>query len=76
MSNHPSDPGHGDTPAAWTTVTALMVAAAVGTLAIWLDNNVALLSVAGVLTVGAFVAGYILVKLGYGKNGVNLKSKH
>ena len=76
MSNHDSDPGHGDTPAAWTTVTALMLAAAVATLGIWLDNNVALLSLAGVLTVGGFAAGYVLAKLGYGKNGARLKSKH
>ncbi len=76
MSNHDSDPGHGDTPAAWTTVTALMLAAAVATLGIWLDNNVALLSLAAVLTVGGFAAGFVLAKLGYGKNGVRLKSKH
>jgi hypothetical protein len=76
MSANATDPGHGDTPAAWTTVITLMIATAVGTLAIWLDNNVALLSLAGVLTVAGLAAGFVMVRLGYGKNGSKLKSKH
>ena len=76
MSTNTTDPGHGDTPAAWTTVIALMLASAVGTLAIWLDNNAALLTVAGALVVAGFAAGFVMVRLGYGKNGSKLKSKH
>ncbi|MFM6963091.1 MAG: DUF6704 family protein [Micrococcales bacterium] len=76
MSANATDPGHGDTPAAWTAVICLMLAAAVGTLAIWLDNNSGLLAVAGVLAVVGLAAGYVLARLGYGKNGSKLKSKH
>ena len=76
MSANANDPGHGDTPAAWTTVIALMLASAVGTLAIWLDNNVALLSLAGVLVVAGLAGGFAMVRLGYGKNGSKLKNNH
>ncbi len=76
MSANATDPGHGDNPAAWTTVITLMIATAVGTLAIWLNNNAALLWFAGALTVAGLVAGVVMVRLGYGKNGSKLKSKH
>ena len=76
MSANASDPGHGDTPAAWTAVILLMIASGVGTLAIWFDNNTALLTVAAVLAVAGLAAGYVLARLGYGKNGSRLKSKH
>lgn len=76
MSVNANDPGHGDTPAAWTAVILLMLASAVGTAGVWFENNVALLSVAGVLAVAGLAAGYVLARLGYGKNGSKLKSKH
>ena len=31
MSNHPTDPGHGDSPAAWTAVVVMLLGFALGT---------------------------------------------
>lgn len=76
MSNQTADPGHGDTPAAWVTVIALMLASGVATAAIWFENNPALLAVAAVVAVAGSAAGFVLAKLGYGKGGAKLKSKH
>lgn len=75
MSANNTDHGHGDTVAAWTTVTILMVASAVGTAGVWFDSSVALIA-AGVLTVLAAVAGFALKKAGYGKGGSKTKSAH
>ncbi|MEN9714088.1 MAG: hypothetical protein RLZZ164_752 [Actinomycetota bacterium] len=76
MSNQAADPGHGDTPAAWVTVIALMLASGVATAGIWFDNNSALLISAVVVAVAGSAAGFALAKLGYGKGGAKLKSKH
>lgn len=75
MSANNTDFGHGDTVAAWTTVTALMVASALATAGVWFESALALVG-AAVLSVAGLVAGFALKKLGYGKNGAKTKSKH
>jgi hypothetical protein len=73
MSDLGKDPGHGDSIAAWTTVTIVIVAFATGTLAYWFDQPLLvwgslLLAIAGV------VAGYLLRKAGYGVGGKHAKN--
>jgi hypothetical protein len=75
MSADKTDLGHGDTVAAWTTVSAIMLASVFVTAGIWFASN--LLIVVGVaLTLGGLVAGIVLKKAGYGKGGSKAKSKH
>ena len=76
MSNQAADPGHGDTPAAWVTVIALMAASGLATAGIWFDNNVGLIAASIVLAVAGSVAGFVMAKLGYGKGGAKLGGKH
>lgn len=69
-----SDPGHGHSPAAWVAVTIMMVAFAVGTFAFWFVSA-PLIWIAGVLLVIGPIAGWILVKLGYGVSGPKYQPK-
>jgi len=66
--NEQSEPGHGDSPAAWTAVTIMLLAFAVGTVAFFLDIQWLVWASAGLLVVGALV-GWILAKAGYGISG-------
>ena len=68
MSHDNSDPGHGNSPAAWTAVVIILVAFTIGTVAFffsiaWLVWVSAALALAGVLT------GIVLARLGYGVGG-------
>lgn len=66
MSNdHPDDPGHGDSVAAWTSVIVIMLAFAIGTWAAWVADSVLLYISIGIGVVGV-VLGPILSKLGFG----------
>lgn len=58
---------HGNSPAAWSCVGLLMVAAAIFTLAVIL-TSVVLAVIGGVLTVVALVLGKVLSLAGYGAN--------
>ena len=69
-----SDPGHGNSPAAWTAVIIMLVAFAIGTLAFWFNIPWLVIASAGLLVVGALV-GAVLAKLGYGVGGSKLQSK-
>lgn len=75
MSANNTDLGHGDTVAAWTTVTAIMLASVLATAGVWFADA---LMIGGsiALTIGGLVAGFVLKKLGYGKNGKHTKSSH
>jgi hypothetical protein len=73
MSENPNDPGHGDSVAAWTTVIIIMVAFAVGTWAVWI-NDLTLLWISAAALPVAFIAGLVLKGAGYGVGGS--KSKH
>jgi len=68
MSHDDSDPGHGNSPAAWTAVIIMLVAFTVGTLAFVLDLPVVVWASAGLLVIGAIV-GWVLKRLGYGVGG-------
>jgi hypothetical protein len=71
MSHDDSDPGHGNSPAAWTAVIIMLVAFTVGTLAFVLDLPAVVWASAGLLVIGAIV-GWVLKRLGYGVGGDRL----
>jgi hypothetical protein len=63
-----SDPGHGNSPAAWTAVIIMLIAFTIGTFAFWFE--IAWLVIAsGVLVVVGALVGFILARSGYGVNG-------
>jgi hypothetical protein len=69
-----SDPGHGNSPAAWTAVIIMLVAVTIGTFAFWFNVAWLVYASAGLLVVGAIVGG-VLAKLGYGVSGDKLTPK-
>jgi hypothetical protein len=66
-----SDPGHGNSPAAWTAVIIMLVAFAIGTLAFWFGIAWLVFASVGLLVVGA-LTGLVLGRLGYGVGGDKL----
>ncbi|WP_203138578.1 HGxxPAAW family protein [Microbacterium sp. JZ31] len=74
MSHSNGDPGHGHSPAAWTAVIIMLIAVALGTVALFIDQWVLFWVAAGLLVVGALV-GWIMGKAGYGANGPKSSSK-
>ena len=73
MSENQVEPGHGDSVAAWTTVSIIIAAFALGTLFFWLDIAALVWASAG-LAVAGVVIGLYLKKAGYGVGGS--KTKH
>ncbi len=74
MSTHPSDPGHGDSPAAWTTVVVMLLGFAIGTVAFTLHMPWLVWVGVGVLVLGP-ILGWILAKAGYGVRGPKFTPK-
>lgn len=68
MTIHHEEPGHGDSPAAWTAVIIMVLAIAVGTVAFFLHQAWLVWICAGVAVLGALI-GFIMAKMGYGVNG-------
>ena len=68
MSNDIGDPGHGHSPAAWTTVVIMLVAVSLGTLFFFLDMPI-LVWLSVVLLVLGLVVGFVMAKAGYGVGG-------
>lgn len=66
--NSQTDPGHGNSPAAWTAVTIMLLAFTVGTLAFWLDMPWLVVVSAAFVVVGLLV-GIVMAKAGYGVKG-------
>ncbi len=75
MSVNNTDLGHGDTVAAWTTVSAIMLASVLATAGVWFASSLMIIASVA-LTLAGLVAGFVLKKLGYGKDGKHTKSSH
>ena len=73
MSNSNTDPGHGNSVAAWATVIIVLTAFTVGTLFFWLDVP-ALVWASAVLAILGPIVGLVLRKSGYGVGGKHSKS--
>jgi hypothetical protein len=73
MSESEIEPGHGDSVAAWATVSIIIAAFALGTLFFWLNIPVLVWASAGLAGLG-LVVGIFLKRAGYGVGGS--KSKH
>ncbi len=68
MSTESVEPGHGNSPAAWTSVVIMLVAFVIGTVAFFLALEW-LVWVAAVILVVGLLVGWGLAKAGYGVNG-------
>lgn len=76
MSQHPtSDPGHGNSPAAWTAVVIMLIAVVIGTFAFWFDVAWLVWASAGLLLLG-WIAGGVMAKIGYGVAGPKYQPKN
>lgn len=73
MSENSMEPGHGDSLAAWVTVSVIIVAFALGTLFFWFDQAILVWASAG-LAVTGLGAGWYLKRAGYGVGGSNSKN--
>lgn len=73
MSENSMEPGHGDSLAAWVTVSVIIVAFALGTLFFWFDQAILVWASAG-LAVAGLGAGWYLKRAGYGVGGSNSKN--
>ena len=69
-----SDPGHGNSPAAWTAVIIMLIAFTIGTFAFWFDLPWLVFASAGLAVVG-FIVGWVLAKAGYGIGGAKYAPK-
>ena len=74
MSIETADPGHGHSPAAWTSVTIMLVAVLIGTVAFFFDVQWLVWASAGLLVVG-LVVGLVLSRAGYGVGGSKVTEK-
>lgn len=74
MTNPIGDPGHGHSPAAWTAILIMLVAIAIGTVAMYL-GQVWLVWAAGGLVIVGLIVGFILSKVGFGVNGPKYQPK-
>ncbi|MCK6065285.1 MULTISPECIES: DUF6704 family protein [Microbacterium] len=74
MSSNIGDPGHGHSPAAWTAVTIMLVAIAIGTTAFFLDLQWLVWASAALVVVGLLV-GWGMSKAGYGVGGAKYTPK-
>jgi len=69
-----TDPGHGNSPAAWIAVVIMLVAFTIGTLAFWFNVAWLVFASAGLVVVGLIV-GQVLRRLGYGVGGDKLTAE-
>jgi hypothetical protein len=74
MSNPHGDPGHGDSPAAWTAVIVMLLGVAAGTVFFFLHMDTWVWVCAGFVGLGALL-GWVLSKAGYGVNGPKFTPK-
>ena len=74
MSDEISEPGEGNSLAAWTAVIIMLVAFTIGTVAFFLDLPAVVWASVGLLIVGLIV-GAVLSRLGYGVSGAGYTPK-
>lgn len=74
MSIETAEPGHGHSPAAWTSVTIMLVAVTIGTIAFFFDVQWLVWASAALLVVG-LVVGWALARAGYGVGGSKVSEK-
>ncbi|WP_139417039.1 DUF6704 family protein [Agromyces laixinhei] len=74
MSTEIADPGHGNSPAAWTAVTIMLIAFVIGTIAFFFAAEWLVWAAAGLLVVGLLV-GWVLTRAGYGVGGSKVSEK-
>jgi len=72
MSENQTNHGHGDSVAAWVTVSIIIFAFAIGTLFFWFDNAPAVWGSVGLAVIG-LVVGLFLKRAGYGVGGSKSK---
>jgi hypothetical protein len=70
-----NDHGHGSSPAAWTTVTIMIIGVTAGTLFFWLDMPTLVWLSSTLLVIGP-VVGSIMAKAGYGVAGSTNSVSH
>jgi multisubunit Na+/H+ antiporter MnhG subunit len=73
MSQNSTEPGHGSSVAAWTSVIIIIVAFGIGTLFFWLDNAPMVWASAGLAVLGP-VVGWVLRRAGHGVGGEHTKA--
>lgn len=74
MSNQHGDPGHGDSPAAWTAVVVMLIGIAAGTVFFFLQMPALVWVCVGIVAFG-LILGFILSKAGFGVNGPRFTPK-
>jgi multisubunit Na+/H+ antiporter MnhG subunit len=67
------DPGHGNSPAAWATVTIILVAFSIGTVFFFLEMAEVVIASAVLALLGP-VVGFFMKRAGYGVGGSKTKS--
>lgn len=72
--NAQNDPGHGDSPAAWTAVTIILIAFTIGTVAFFFDMAWLVWASVALALVG-WLTGFAMAKAGYGVNGTRYAPK-
>lgn len=77
MTTQHEEPGHGDSPAAWTAVVVMLIAVTIGTVAFFLDMPWLVWASGGLLLLG-LITGWVMAKAGYGVRGPKFvpKSTH
>ncbi|MDX2025193.1 DUF6704 family protein [Microcella sp.] len=72
--NAQNDPGHGDSPAAWTAVTIMLIGFSIGTVAFFFAIEWLVWASAALVLVGWAIGG-IMAKAGYGVKGPKFTPK-
>ena len=71
--DHSEPTGHGNSPAAWTTVIIMLVGALIASIAFVIANTPIFVAGAVIMLVG-LVVGFAMRKAGYGVGGSKLKN--
>lgn len=74
MSTEHEDPGHGHSPAAWTSVIIMLAAFVIGTVAFFLDVQWLVWASVALLLIG-LVVGWVLARVGYGVGGAKVAER-